>query len=58
MSERLANTVSRIGQRKSAVVLALLACLLFVAGCAQRDTSSDKDQPGGFYGGLSAGKGM
>ncbi len=38
--------------RRSAVSLMLLACLLGAA-CAQRDSSSDKDQPGGFYGGVS-----
>ena len=57
MSERLSKTASRAGRVRSAVVLALLAAL-FVAGCAQRDGSSDKDRPGGFYGGVSAGMGM
>ena len=57
MSKRLTKAISRAGLQSGAVVIAVLACLL-AAGCAQRDSSSDKDQPGGFYGGISAGKGM
>ncbi len=56
MGKTLSETVSRAGARWSAVVLGLLACLL-VAGCAH-DSSSEKDRPGGFYGGVSGGKGM
>lgn len=56
MSKRPSKAVSRAGRVRSAVVLALLASL-FVAGCAQRDSSSEKDDPGGFYGGVSAGMG-
>jgi hypothetical protein len=41
---------------RSIAVLILLACLL--AGCAQRDSGSEKDRPGGFYGGVSGGKGL
>jgi hypothetical protein len=41
--------------RRSAVALMLLACLL-IAGCAQTDRdSADRDQPGGFYSGVSGG---
>lgn len=57
MDQRLSQTVSRAGRLNSAVAISLLLCLL-IAGCAQRDTSSDKDRPGGFYGGVSAGMGM
>jgi hypothetical protein len=35
-------------------LLGLLAALL-AAGCAAKDTASDNDQRGGFYGGVSAG---
>jgi hypothetical protein len=38
------------------VVLILIACLL--VGCARPDSSSEKDRPGGFYGGVSGGHGM
>jgi hypothetical protein len=44
----------RTARRWSAVALALLACFC-IAGCAQHDSDSDKDPPGGFYGGLSGG---
>ncbi|HEV2335971.1 MAG TPA: hypothetical protein VGS13_10770 [Stellaceae bacterium] len=54
MDERRFQTPSRAGRLKIAAVLALLACLL-AAACAQRDDGSDKDQPGGLYGGLSSG---
>jgi hypothetical protein len=37
-------------------MLILIACLL--VGCAQRDSNSEKDRPGGFYGGVSGGKGL
>ncbi len=57
MGKTLSETVSRAGGRGGAVALMLLACLL-VAGCAQRDSSADKDRPGGFYGGISTGAGM
>ena len=57
MDERLPESVSRAGRTRNAAALALLACLL-VAGCAQRDDSSQKNQPGGFYGGVSGGKGI
>jgi hypothetical protein len=40
----------------SIAALILVACLL--AGCAQRDSGSEKDRPGGFYGGVSGGKGI
>jgi hypothetical protein len=44
----------------SIAVLILLVCLLvcLLAGCAQRDSGSEKDRPDGFYGGVSGGKGM
>jgi hypothetical protein len=32
-----------------------LTLFLLAAGCADRDTSSDNDKRGGFYGGVSAG---
>ena len=35
------------------LLLALVAAL--VAGCANKDTASDNNQRGGFYGGVSAG---
>jgi hypothetical protein len=35
-------------------LLALLATLL-AGGCAGKDSASDNDQRGGFYGGVSAG---
>jgi hypothetical protein len=57
MCKRLSETASRAGRVWSAVVLALLACLV-IAGCAQRDSSSEKDRPGGFYGGVSGGMGL
>ena len=57
MGKGLSETVSRAGGRRSAVVLALLACLL-TAGCAQRDSGAEKDPQGGFYGGVFGGKGM
>jgi hypothetical protein len=37
-------------------MLILITC--FLAGCAQRDSDPDKDRSGGFYGGVSAGKGL
>ena len=45
---------TRAALRWSAVALALLGCLV-IAGCTQHDSNSDKDPPGGFYGGLSGG---
>jgi hypothetical protein len=56
MGNRLFETASARGFRCSAVVLALLACLV-IAGCAQRDRSSDDEKrpSGGFYGGVSGG---
>lgn len=57
MDERRSQTASRAGRVRGAIVLALLATLV-LAGCAQRDSSSEKDWPGGFYGGVSAGMGM
>jgi len=36
------------------LLLALVAALL-AAGCANKDTASDNNQRGGFYGGVSAG---
>jgi hypothetical protein len=56
MDKRIVATVSQHRGRRSFVVIALLACLL-IAGCTQRDRSSDEEnRPGGFYGGISAGK--
>ena len=43
--------------KRCVTIFAFLACLL-VAACAARDSSSDRDRDGGFYGGFSAGKGM
>ena len=57
MGKRLCETARRAGRRRSAVVVALLACLL-VAGCAQRDGSAERDRPGGFYGGVFGGADM
>jgi len=48
------HPMSRAGQRWSAVALMLLAGIL-LAGCAQRDSSAERDRPGGFYGGVSGG---
>jgi hypothetical protein len=45
------------GHRWRMVVLSLLGCLV-LAGCAARDTSSDDDRNGGFYGGVFGGRGM
>jgi hypothetical protein len=36
------------------LLLGLVATLL-AAGCVNKDTGSDNDQRGGFYGGVSAG---
>jgi hypothetical protein len=56
MGRRIAATVSQQRGHRSFVVIALLACLL-ITGCAQRDRSSDEEnRPGGFYGGISAGR--
>jgi len=56
MGRRIAATISRAGECRSAVVLALLACLL-IAGCAQHDRGSDEEnRSGGFYGGISGGR--
>jgi len=43
-------------RRRSAVILALLACLA-IAGCAQSDRGVDDEKRpgGGFYGGVSGG---
>src|SRR5438034_11478193 len=55
MGTRISDTVGQAVRRRSAIVLALLACLV-IAGCAQPDRSSDEQQqPGGFYGGVSGG---
>jgi hypothetical protein len=56
---RMGKTLSQTPRaRASAVALALLACLV-VAGCAPHDRRSDEDnRSGGFYGGISAGKGL
>ncbi len=56
MGNRLPETAKAAGRRWSAVVLALFACLV-IAGCAQRDRSSDEEKRpgGGFYGGVSGG---
>jgi len=54
MAEKPSQTIGRAARSRCAVVLVLLACLL-IAACAQRDSSSDKNQPGGFYGGVSGG---
>jgi hypothetical protein len=44
----------RIKIARWAPVLGLLATLL-VAGCANKDITSDSDKRGGLYGGVSAG---
>jgi len=55
MGTRLSDTVSQARVGRSAIALALLACLV-IAGCAQHDRSSDEERrPGGFYGGVSGG---
>jgi hypothetical protein len=56
MDHRFSETASVDGCRWSVVVFTLLACLV-IAGCAQRDRSSDEDKRpgGGFYGGVSGG---
>ena len=55
MHQRFSKTGSGpAGRRWNVVALMLLACLL-IAGCAQRDSSSDNDRSGGFYGGVSGG---
>ena len=55
MGTRISDTVGPAGRRRSAVVLALLACLV-IAGCAERDRGVDEEKrPGGFYGGVSGG---
>jgi hypothetical protein len=41
---------------RSVAVLIAIVCLL--SGCAQGDSTSEKDRPGGFYGGVSDGHGM
>jgi hypothetical protein len=41
---------------RSVAVLIVIVCLL--AGCAQGDSTSEKDRPGGFYGGVSGGHGI
>lgn len=48
------TSLGRAGHRWCAVLLSLVACLM-IAGCAQHDSSSDQERPGGFYGGVSAG---
>jgi len=56
MGRRIAATICRAGARRSAVVLALLACVM-IAGCAQQDRGSDEEnRSGGFYGGISGGR--
>ncbi len=56
MGTRISDTVGPAGRRRSAVVLALLACLV-IAGCAERDRGVDEEKRpgGGFYGGVSGG---
>jgi len=53
---RISDTVSQAGRHHSAVILALLACLV-IAGCAPRDRGADDEKRpgGGFYGGVSGG---
>ena len=55
MGKGLFETARAPAGRRSAVVLALLACLV-IAGCAPRDRGADEERrPGGFYGGVSGG---
>jgi len=50
--------MNRAGRQwKKKTVLSLLACLV-LAGCAARDSSTDEDRRGGFYGGVFGGRGM
>ncbi len=49
--------MSRAMRRWRMVVLSLLACLV-LTGCASRDTGTDDERRGGFYGGASGGSGM
>jgi hypothetical protein len=44
-------------RRRRLAVLSLVGCLA-IGGCAQRDTSSEQQRQDGFYGGVSAGKGL
>jgi hypothetical protein len=43
-----------VSWKPALLALALLACLA-AAGCAQRDSGTDDDRRGGFYGGVSGG---
>jgi len=56
MGRRISEVVSHAGRGRSLVAFALLACLI-IAGCAQRERSSDEEKRpgGGFYGGVSGG---
>ncbi len=56
MGKGLFETARAPAGRRSAVVLALLACL-GIAGCAPRDRGADAEKRpgGGFYGGVSGG---
>jgi hypothetical protein len=56
MGKRIAATVSQPRGRRGAAILVLLACLS-IAGCAERNPSSDEEnRPGAFYGGVFGGK--
>jgi len=56
MAKRRSEIASGPRRCRSAVVLALLACLV-IAACAQRDRGADDEKRpgGGFYGGVSGG---
>jgi hypothetical protein len=59
---KFSETSIRTMRRWNVVALMLLVCIV-IAGCAQRDSTSDDNRSGGFYGGisgggLSGGKGM
>ena len=55
MGKGFSEIASRSARRRwNAIALMLLACLV-IAGCAQRDSTSDDNRSGGFYGGVSGG---
>jgi hypothetical protein len=45
----------RAGWRQDVVAVGFLGVLLILAGCAPRDSSTDENRSGGFYGGVSGG---